>query len=94
MPAPPTWRVFSFALHLLRVQGFSFCPAAYQPRTSVYSGLYAIHAIYTTIASKPFTGLCSGISIDLPHSSAQQYSSYTSRPIIIMCIRVQGCVLL
>lgn len=24
MPAPPTWRVFSFALRLLRVQGFYF----------------------------------------------------------------------
>ena len=28
---------FYFALHLLRVQGFSFCPAAYQPPTSVFT---------------------------------------------------------
>ena len=27
------------------VQGFSFCPAAYQPRTSVYSGFSAANAI-------------------------------------------------
>lgn len=33
-------------MHLLRVQGFYFCPAAYQPHTSVYSGFYIIHELY------------------------------------------------
>lgn len=36
---------FSFALHLLMVQGFYFCQAAYQPHTSVYSGSSVVHAI-------------------------------------------------
>lgn len=52
------------------VQGFYFCPITYQPRTSVYSGLYSIHAIYTAITSKAFTGLYNGVSVDLPHFSA------------------------
>lgn len=41
----PLRRGFSFALHLLRVQGFYFCPAAIQPYTSVYSAFCAIHAV-------------------------------------------------
>nr|DAG63751.1 MAG TPA: hypothetical protein [Caudoviricetes sp.] len=49
---PPTWRGFSFALHLLRVQGFYFCPATIQPPTSVYNGFYIIHASYTAHATK------------------------------------------
>lgn len=34
-----------FCLASDTVQGFSFCPAAYRPRTSVYSGFSAIYAI-------------------------------------------------
>ena len=46
IPTPPTWRGFSFALHLLRVQGFYFCPAAIQPHTSVYSVFCVVNAVY------------------------------------------------
>lgn len=52
------------------VQGFSFCQTAYKTRTSVYSGFYSVHAIYTTATQKPFTGLYSVFSVDLPYSSA------------------------
>ena len=34
-----------FPLHLLRVQGFYFCPETYQAHTSVYSGFSDINAI-------------------------------------------------
>ena len=43
-PLRPRWRGFSFALHLLRVQGFYFCPATIQPNTSVYSAFCVVHA--------------------------------------------------
>lgn len=41
---PPTLAGFSFVLHLLRVQGFLFCPATIQPNTSVYSVFCTVHA--------------------------------------------------
>lgn len=85
----PRWRGFSFALHLLKVQGFSFCLAAYQPRASVYSGFYSIHAIYTAKTSKAFTGLCMDVSVDLPYSSVQQCSRYTSR-LYTACATLEG----
>ena len=59
-----------FCLASDTVQGFSFCPAAYKPRTSVYSALCIIHTIYTARTSKAFTGLYSGVSVNLTHSSA------------------------
>lgn len=37
-----------------------------QLRTSVYNGFFAVHAIYTTTTAKPFTGLYSGVSANLP----------------------------
>lgn len=52
------------------VQGFSFCPAVYQPHSSVYSGFSVVRAIYTATEPKPFTELCSGVSADFTHSSA------------------------
>lgn len=52
------------------MQGFYFCPAACEPRASVYSGFCHVHANYTTSATKAFTGLYSGVSIDLTNSSA------------------------
>ena len=58
--------LFSFALHLMRVQGFYFCPAAYQPRASVYSVFHAVNAVYTAHAAKQRTGLHSGFSCNLP----------------------------
>lgn len=59
-----------FCLASDTVQGFSFCPAAYQPRTSVYSGFSAVNAIYTASTSKQFTWLSRSVSVDLTHSSA------------------------
>lgn len=44
---PPTLAGFSFVLHLLRVQGFLFCPATIQPNTSVYSVFCTVHAVYS-----------------------------------------------
>lgn len=52
------------------VQGFYFCPTAYQPRASVYSGFSVVHAQFTTTTPKPFAWLYSGVSVDLTHSSA------------------------
>ena len=52
------------------VQGFLFCLATYQPRTSVYSGFSAVHAILYTNNEKPFTELYRSFSVDLLHSSA------------------------
>jgi hypothetical protein len=71
------------------VQGFYFCHATYQPRASIYSGLSAVHAIYTAKTQKAFTGLCMGVSVDLPYSSAQQYSRYTSR-LYTACVTLEG----
>jgi len=45
-----------FTLHLLRVQGFYFYPAAYQPHTSVHSGFSAINAIIQPKHQKPLQG--------------------------------------
>ena len=36
----------------------------------VYSGLFVFRAIYTATEPKPFTGLYSGVSVDLPYSIA------------------------
>lgn len=47
------WPGFSFALHLLRVQGFYFCPDTIQPHTSVYGVFYAVHATYTAHDTRP-----------------------------------------
>ncbi len=63
------WPGFSFVLHLLSVQGFYFCPAAIQPHTSLYGGFSAVHAIYTTTTPKAFTGLYSGVPVDLTYSN-------------------------
>ena len=75
------WPGFSFALHLLRVQGFYFCPAAAQPHTSVYSGFYFINESYTTHSAKQRTGLYRRFSSDLPHS-ADVYTRPTQTAII------------
>lgn len=58
------------------MQGFYFCPATYQPRTSACNGLSAIHAInYTATMQKAFTGLYMCVSGNLTHSTA-----YNTRP--------------
>lgn len=61
---------FFFCLASAEGAGLLFCLAAYQPRASVCSGLYSIHANYTAKTPKPFTGLYSGVSVDLRYSSA------------------------
>ena len=51
-------------------QGFSFCPVAHKPHTSRLQRLSCCQCNYTATTSKAFTGLCSGLSADLPYSSA------------------------
>jgi hypothetical protein len=41
---PGAWPGFSFALHLLRVQGFCFALLQYNPNKSVYSVFCVVHA--------------------------------------------------
>ena len=65
----PRWRGFSFALHR-HGAGLLFCPATIQPHTSVYRVFCRVNAIYTAHTAKPHTGLCSGFSCYLPHSTA------------------------
>ena len=59
------------------MQGFYFCPATYQPRTSACNGLSAIHAInnYTATMQKAFTGLYRCVSGNLTH-----FTAYNTRP--------------
>lgn len=49
--------------------GLLFCPTAIQPHTSLYGGFSAVHAIYTTTTPKAFTGLYSGVPVDLTYSN-------------------------
>ena len=68
---PATWAGFSFALHLLKIQGFYFCLAAIQTHTSVYSVFCVVHAeSYTAHATKQRTGLYRGFSCDCVRSAA------------------------
>lgn len=106
---PPTWRGFLLPC-TDTAQGFSFCPVAHKPHTSRLQRLSCCQCNYTATTSKAFTGLCSGLSADLPYSSAHG-TAYTRAayippvprrtlcrqaqpPIIIRYIRVQGCALL
>ncbi len=57
------------------VQGFSFCLAACEPLTSIYSSLSVIHANYTPKTPKPFAELYSGVSVDLPYSSTHNIAA-------------------
>lgn len=59
-----------FCLASAEGAGFLFCPAAHEPHTGVYSVLCVIHANYTASTAKAFTGLYSGVSVDLTYSSA------------------------
>ena len=65
----PRWRGFSFALHLLRVQGFSFCPAAYQPHASVYSGFSVVRAIILSQSQNRLQGFTAAFPLILPISA-------------------------
>ena len=59
-----------FCLASAEGAGLLFCPAAYEPHTSIYSGLYHVHAIYTAHATKQHTGLYRRFSCDLTYSTA------------------------
>lgn len=101
IPTPPTWRGFSFALHLLRVQGFYFTMLQY----ATYKRLQRVlrsQCSYTAHAAKQRTWLCSGVSgyflcfadvvcgcICLLHHlrHAGRCTGQHSRPIIIMYIK-------
>ncbi len=67
---PPTLAGLFFCLASAENAGLLFCPDAIQPHTSVCSGFYPVRAVYTTNAVKQRTGLYSGVSCDLPHSTA------------------------
>lgn len=58
-----------FCLASVEDAGLLFCPDAIQPNTSVYSAFCAVHASYTAHAAKQRTGLYSGVSVNLTHSS-------------------------
>lgn len=68
--APPTWRGFFFCLASAEGAGLLFCPYTIHPHTSVYSAFCVVHASYTVHAAKRHTELYSGLSVDLPYSSA------------------------
>lgn len=59
-----------FCLASAEGAGLLFCPFAIQPNTSVCSGLYSVHASYTTNAAKQRTGLYRGFSCNLYRSAA------------------------
>lgn len=71
----PRWRGFSFALHLLMVQGFYFCPVAIQLRTIRLQRVLFRKCNYTAHAIKQRTGLYRCVSGNLTHSTA-----YNTRP--------------
>lgn len=58
------------------VQGFSFCPAAYQPRTSVYSGFSAANAIIQPKRQNHLQGFAAAFPLIRPipaHTIQQMY---------------------
>lgn len=59
-----------FCLASAEDAGLLFCPAAHEPHTSIYSGLYHVHANYTAHATKRRTWLYRRFSCNLPHSTA------------------------
>lgn len=92
---PPTWRGFSFILHLLRVQGFYFLSGNVSATHKRLQWLFCRPCNYTTKTSKAFTGLYSGFPVDLPYSSAPQHRTlYRAEqpPIIIKYIRGRRCI--
>lgn len=87
------------------MQGFSFCPETYQPRTGVYSGFYSIHEIIPPQRQnrlQSFTGAFPLICPIPAHTIQQSHNppmhrlchagrctGRRSRPIIIRYIRVR-----
>lgn len=66
----PTLAGLFFCLASAEGAGLLFCSSVIQPHASIYSAFCAVHASYTTHATKQRTGLYRGVSVDLPHSSA------------------------
>lgn len=59
VPPGQKWPGFSFALHLLKVQGFCFALLQYSPHTNVYSAFCAVNATIPHTAqnsAQGFTG--------------------------------------
>lgn len=127
--APPTLAGLFFCLASVEGAGLLFCPAAYQPHASVYSGFSVVRAIILSQSQNRLQGFTAAFPLILPisartiqqshkppirqlrHAGKHTVKRYTSantryhrhvgrctgqhsRPIIIMYIRVQGCVLL
>lgn len=63
------WPGFSFALHLLRVQGFYFALLQYSP-IQAFTVRFIPSMHYTANAVKPRTGLYMGFSCDCTRSTA------------------------
>lgn len=63
---PPAWRGFSFALHLLRVQGFYFALLQYRPIQAFTAAFISSMQSYTDHAAKQRTGLYRDFSSYLP----------------------------
>lgn len=70
-----------FCLASAKGAGLLFFSATIQPNTSVYGAFCAVNAIYTANAAKRLTGLYSGFSRDLPHSTTA-YTRPTQAAII------------
>lgn len=72
---------FLFALHLLRMQGFYFCPAAIQPHISVYSGLSSVDAIYKAKTKNRSLGFAWAFPLICPipahNNTADTQAAYT-----------------
>lgn len=64
------WPGFSFALHLLRVQGFYFALLQYSPIQAFTVHFVLSMQFYTAHATKPRAGLYRRFSCDFPHSTA------------------------
>lgn len=60
-----------FTLHLLRVQGFYFAPLQYSHIQAFTAAFLSSMQNYTAKTPKPFTGIYSGVSVDLLYSSAR-----------------------
>jgi hypothetical protein len=66
---PPAWRGFSFALHLLRVQGFYFALLQYSPIQAFTTRFCIVHAVIQPTpqnSAQGFTGAFSDVCPILP----------------------------
>lgn len=99
---------FSFALHLMRVQGFYFCSVEWERLTSIYSGFFDVHAIIQPKRQNRLQGFTGAFPLICPipahaiqrihklpiHRHAGRCVGQHNRPIIIRYIGAQRCALL